>query len=243
MAASARTTRQAASTSRKAPSKRGRTRSSVATAENLPATRLPRFSSLSNLASKNTPPLWAGWVAFLVLLLALIGLGAWRRNWVVAGIVNNQPIWGLQVLNRLDQDYRKGELDDLVNEKIILSEAAKRNAVPTDAEVKQRMSELEQKYGGADTFNQLIEQQGESRLKVERQVKLQIAMEKMFGNEVSITDQEIDDYIKANKASLKETDPAKQKEEARGQLRDQKQREVFSKHFQDLKNSAKVRLF
>lgn len=209
-------------------------RSSVAAVSN---------SRLSRRNRINPPLLWAGWVGFLILVLLLVGLGAWKRNWVLAAMVNNRPVWGLELLNRLDQDYRKGALDNLINEKIILDEARLRNAVPTDAEVQSKLSEQETKYGGAQAFDQLLVQFGKTREQVKGDIKLGLAMEKMFGSQVTITDREIDDYIKQNKSILTSTDPAKQKEEAQSALHDQKQRQIFTDKFNELKSKANVKTF
>ncbi|MBI4029203.1 MAG: hypothetical protein HY376_02460 [Candidatus Blackburnbacteria bacterium] len=184
-----------------------------------------------------------GWIAFWTLLLILLVLAVWKRNWVLAATVDNKPVWGFEVLDKMDKNYRKAELQAAIDNRVILDEAAKRNALPTPEEVKNRFTELENKYGGADTFNRLLEQQGQTRSSLESTLKLQLAMEKMYGNEINITDVEIDIYVRDNKNLLTASDAAGQRQEAKQQLTSQKQQEVFSQKFAELKQKANVRIF
>lgn len=199
--------------------------------------------SKRGVSPKHTPLLQPGWIAFSVLLLLIIAFGAWKRNWVLAAWVNNKPIWGFEVLNNIDKNYHNAEVGELINRRVILGEAKKKNALPTKDEVQARLKEQETKYGGAQAFDQLLQQYGKTREQVSSDIKLQLAMEKMYGSEVAVTDQEIDTYVKENKTTLTATDSAGQKEEAKNQLTSQKQQEVFSKHFSELKTAAKVKIF
>ncbi|OGY07814.1 MAG: hypothetical protein A2782_01585 [Candidatus Blackburnbacteria bacterium RIFCSPHIGHO2_01_FULL_43_15b] len=185
----------------------------------------------------------SGWVAFWALVLFLLALSIWKRNWVLAATVYNKPVWGFEVLNRMDKNYREAELQAVIDGRVIMDEAAKRNAVPAPEDVKNRFIELENRYGGADTFKRLLAQQGQSRESFESTLKLQLAMEKMYSSEINITEQDIDNYVKENKNLLIATDAASQRQEAKQQLTDQKQQEVFSQKFAELKQKANVRIF
>ena len=72
---------------------------------------------------------------------------------------------------------------------------------------------------------------------------LQLAMEKMYASEVTVTDVEAGDYIKTNKATLSSTDPAKMKQEAEDALRRQKLQMVLGDKFAKLKDAAKIKIF
>lgn len=184
-----------------------------------------------------------GWIAFWTLVLVLLALAVWKRNWVLAATVNNKPIWGFEVLDKMDRNYREAELQAVIDGRVIMDEAARRNALPTPENIKNRFVELENRYGGADTFNRWLTQQGQNRESFEGTLKLQLVMEKMYSNEINITDEEIDKYVKENKNLLTSTDAAGQRQEAKQQLTNQKQQEVFSQKFTELKQKANIRIF
>lgn len=199
-------------------------------------------SIFSNLVSKMpTLPRWAV-PAFIVGGL-LLALALWQREWIVAASINGKPVTGLELFKRMSRDYRGVALDNLINEKMILQEAQKRNAVPGDIEIEARVGELEAQYGGKETFEQLLEQQGQTRDSVKGQIRLQLAMEKMFGNEAAVSPQEVDKYVLENKEFLQATDSAGQRAEAEKTLRDQKLREIFATKFNELKNSASIKIY
>lgn len=202
----------------------------------------PSAPILSNLASKIPPlPRW-GVGAFVVGGL-LLAIGLWQKEWIVAASVNGKPLTGLELFKRMSRDYRAVALDNLINEKLIFQDAQKRNAIPSDLEVEAKVGELEAQYGGKETFEMLFKQQGQTRDSVQGQVKLQLAMEKMFGNEVAVSAEEVDKYVLENKEFLQATDSAGQKLEAEKTLRDQKLRGIFGTKFNELKNSASIKIY
>ena len=201
-----------------------------------------KTSVFYNLGTKFRPlPRWA-LPAFVVGGL-LLAFALWQREWLIAATVNGKPVYGLELFKRMSRDYRGIALETLVNEKLILNEARKRNALPSELEVTAKVSELEAQYGGKETFEKLIEQQGQTRESVRGQIRLQIAMEKMFGNEAAVTPEEVSKYMLENKEFLQATDSAGQKLEAEKNLRDQKLREIFATKFNELKTNASIKIY
>ena len=195
-----------------------------------------------NLVSKiPTLPCWV-WPLIIIGGL-LLALGYWQKDWVVAATVNGKPVLGTELLGRIGRDYRTVALENLVNEKVIMQEAQKRGAVPSDLEIEARVGELEAKYRGKEFFEQLLEQQGQTRDSVKSQIAIQLAMEKMFGNEATVSAEEVTNYVAENREFLQATDSAGQKQEAEQTLRDQKLREIFAAKFNELKNSASIKIY
>jgi len=182
----------------------------------------------------------------LVIFFIILALTAFifnNKRWFVPVIVNGSPITGIELMSRLDKDFRTQTLDNMINEKIILDEARKKNALPTKQEVDGKIAELEKMFGGAESFNSLLAQQGETRVGVVRQTEIQLAIEKMYSSEATASSEEIDAYIKTNKASITATDSAVQKAEAEKALKQQKLSKVFLAKFEELKKSASVKIF
>lgn len=192
----------------------------------------------SFISTKNKTPF-----IFLVFVLLLAALFFFKRSLFVAATVNGSPISSLDLQIRLNRDYHKQALDQLLNEKLIETEARNNKVIVSGDEINKKLDEYETKYGGSDSFNKLLEQQGTTREALKGLLKTQLSLEKMYGGEVSVSAKEIDDYIKVNKSVLKATEAGAQKTEVEGNIREQKMFQIFTGKFQELKDKAKVTLF
>lgn len=180
-------------------------------------------------------------ISFVVL--GLVALGIVKKGWFVAAMVNGQPITSVELLNRLSQEQGSQVLDNMVNEKIIIQEAKKNNALPEQAEIDSRIGDLEKRYGGAASLDNLLATQGQSRKILQDQIKIQLAAEKLYGSLATVSTQEVEDFVKQYKTALQSTDPAVQKEEAVSAIKQRKLGQIFSEKFQELKKNANVKLF
>lgn len=180
-------------------------------------------------------------ITLIVLALALFIFK--NKSLFVPVIVNGSPITGIELMSRLNRDFRTQTLDNMINEKIILGEARKKNALPTKAEVDLKIAEIEKQFGGSESFNNLLAAQGQTRAGLAEQMKIQLAIEKMYSSEATAPSEEIDAFIKENKVSLQATDSAGQRIEAERALKQQKLSEVFMAKFEELKKSANVKIF
>lgn len=178
-----------------------------------------------------------------LVILGLIALGLWKKNLFVAATVNGQPITSIELLDRLNQEQRTQVLDNMVNERIILQEAKKNNSLPTQQEIDVRIADLEKKFGGVDALNNLLTSQGETKKTLQGQIKIQLAAEKLYVSEATVSTQEVEDFIRQYKTSLQATDPAGQKEEATQALKQQKLSQIFNEKFQELKKNANIKIF
>ncbi len=198
------------------------------------------------LASMTNPfqdPKTARKAVMVLGLVLLLLLAFYKKEWFVAATVNGSPITTAEVFARMNQDFRKQIVQQMVDEKIIMDEARKNNALPTDVEVQAKMADIEKRVGGADALNGLLEQQGQTRSSVERQIKLQLAMEKLYANEATVSADEVSQYIAQNGATLTATDSAGKTAEATDAIRQQKLSQILGDKFQTLKNNAKVTIF
>lgn len=197
---------------------------------------LDKLSSLKNFRSSKK--------FYLILILAgLILLFIYKKSWIVAATVNGSPITNLELQQRLNKQFRTQTLTQMINEKIILSEAAKNNAIATDAEVNKKISEIEASVGGAQSLDALLAQQGQTRDSIRQQIRLQLSIEKLYANEASVSADEVNKFIEQNKDQLRATDSAGQQKEAYDNIRSQKLSQIFSQKFQDLRQKAKIQIF
>lgn len=180
---------------------------------------------------------------YIILIIAgVLLLAIYKKSWFIAAIVNGSPITNLELQIRLNQQFRSQTLNQMVNEKIILSEAAKNSATATEAEVSKKISEIESSVGGVQGLDALLSQQGQTRQSIRGQIKLQLTIEKLYATEATVSAEEASKFIETNKQFLQATDSAGQQKEAYDSLKSQKLSQIFSQKFQELRQKAKIQI-
>lgn len=178
-----------------------------------------------------------------MVVLGLALLAFYKKSWFVAATVNGEPITSVELMSKLNQDYRQQALDQMVNERIITQEARKKGITVTQKDIDDKIAEVETQVGGADALNGLLSQQGQTKEGLKGQLKIQILVEKLYGSEATVSAEEIETYITQNSATLQSTDSAKQRVEAESALKQQKLTDIFGQKFQSLKDGAKILIF
>lgn len=197
---------------------------------------LDKMSSLKNLRSSKK-------MYLIILVLGLAILAFYKKSWFIAATVNGAPISNLELQERLNKQFRSQTLNQMINEKIILSEAAKNNAVVSEEEINKKISEVETSVGGTQSLDALLSQQGQNRESLRQQIKLQLSIEKLYSSEATVSAEEVIKFIEQNKEQLRATDSAGQQKESYEAIRNQKLSQIFSQKFQDLRTKAKIQTF
>ena len=93
-------------------------------------------------------------------------------------------------------------LDKVIEDKLILSEAKRKQVIIKDAEVDEMMTDVRNKFPSRDLFLSAIEEQGLTEKKLWNRFRDQIMMQKLVNFEVrsrvSVSPGEINEYYKAN---------------------------------------------
>lgn len=179
----------------------------------------------------------------ILAIVLLLFLAIYKKNWFVAAMVNGTPITNLELQMQLNKQFRSQTLNQMVNEKVILDEARKMAALPTEAEINNKIAELEKNVGGKEVLDNLLSQQGQTRESIRTQIKIQLAITKMYEKQASVSAEEVAKFIQQNSQVLTSTDSASQEKEATETLKNQKLSQIFNQKFQDLKNKARIQLF
>ena len=180
---------------------------------------------------------------FILIIAGLLLLAVYKKEWIVAATVNGSPVSNIDLQTRLNQQFRQNTLNQMINEKIILDEAAKNNVAVSEEDVNQKIKQVEDSLGGAQVLDSMLAQQGQDRNSVRQQLKLQIAIEKLYSKEATISAEEVANFIEQNQEQLRATDSAGQEKEAIEALKNQKLSQIFSQKFQDLRQKAKIQIF
>ena len=144
------------------------------------------------------------------IAVIVVGVVVWLflSGWLVAATVNGSPISRHAVRNQLEQIQGQAVLSGLITEKIIDQQIKSQKITVTPAEVEAEIAELTENLTsqGLDLETALLSE-GLTMNKLEKQIYRQLALEKMFAEEVSVTDEEVTDFLaEVDFARTEETD-------------------------------------
>ncbi|OGE24665.1 hypothetical protein A2688_01215 [Candidatus Daviesbacteria bacterium RIFCSPHIGHO2_01_FULL_38_8] len=160
--------------------------------------------------------------------------------------VDQTPITRFQVYKELENKYGKDLKEQLISEQLVLSEAKKRGVSVASDEIEKQIKEIETQQGGPEQLKQILEIQGMNMEDLKKQIEFQVMIEKMFGQDVQISDEEIKNYIKANKEQFADViDPeasisAETKDQVSSLLKRQKTAKSFNDWLKDTLQSSRV---
>ncbi len=183
---------------------------------------------------------WLFVAAILVLLAGFIWI---NKGLIVAGMVNNRPIFRWDLEKRLISRYGSQTMDEMVNERLLTDEAAKRQVSVSSVEVDNKISDVEKSLKGKVTLKDALSQQGMTMDDLRHQLGLQLLVEKITSDQAKVSDAEVSDYLAKNKDTMISTEEGQLRQEAKDAIIRDKRNKAFQDLFGSLKKSAKVLKF
>lgn len=186
-------------------------------------------------------------VPFIIFLsfvvVALVGY--FLKNWLIVASVNGQPITRISFYKELDNQHGIEALESLINKKLIEQESQKQNLTVSTQQINEEISTLEQdlqKQG--NDLNQLLAERNWTREDLSEQIRIQKLFELTLGDKISVTDQEVEEYLKTNKDLITE-DANKESlhEEVKNSLKQQRLAEQYRPWLEEKRNNANIRYF
>lgn len=184
------------------------------------------------------------YLLFLVILLVALII-YYFRDWIVVASVDGRPVFRLTLVSELEKRNGQEVLNSLITEKVILAEARKANITVTDQEVSDQLAKIETEVSSqGQELDAVLALQGMSRDDLEKQIRLQKLVEKLLGDRLNVTDEEVTKYLAENKEFLpKDQDEETLKATVREQLRQQKLSEEFQKWIEEVRANNEVKYF
>jgi len=180
-----------------------------------------------------------------IAVLVVLALFYFFRSFLVVAFVNGKPIsrWALD--RELERVGGQQILNTKIAEMLVFQEAKKQKVTISEAELNSEDKKLEDSFKAqGQTLDDILTLQGQSRKEFLRQIQLQLLVEKMLGKDIQVTEEEIADYFKENKALFeKGATLESQKEEIKKTLADNKLSEKIQPWLQDLQSKAKIIYF
>ncbi len=180
----------------------------------------------------------------LLLLAFILVLFAWKNKPLfIAAIVNGKPISTFRVNQRLQQVDAGQTVDSLITEILFRDEIKKRNIVISEQELNSRIDQIRKTVPQNSSLEKELELRNTNLEEVKGQLRLQLGAEKLAGKDISLTDTDIDSFIKQNEKLMTATTTAEKRNQADQYLRSQKITENLTKLITDLRSKAKITRF
>lgn len=201
-----------------------------------PSYEVPTVSSPSRVPSTRI-------LSLGILIVALVLLFATNKGFFLAAFVNGQPVFRWTLNNVLTKRYGQQTLEGIITEKLISDEAQKQKVAISAQDIDAREKDILASFGSSMTVDDFLKLQGINKADFENQLKLQLMVTRLLTKDLTITDDDITNYIASNHATLVATDPAKLKEEAKQAIIDAKVGEKIDAFLQDLRSKASISKF
>lgn len=199
----------------------------------------------TSYASGNTekPKSMPTWAIAIGLLVILIGIYMYKSGKLISATVNGKPIFRWQLTQALVDRFGAQTLEMMITEKLIEDEASKNNVQVTAADIEKRQNEMLARIGGGVSLDDLLKFQGMTKEDFNKQIKIQLSVEKILAKDTKVTDSEINQFIATSSSQLKATTEAQLKEEAKNIILENKIGERISTWYNDLKTKASIKKF
>lgn len=192
------------------------------------------LSAFSKIGKRN--------LLLFVAIVILFALLYYFRGQFIVATINGQPIWRTTLIQELEKQSGQKELDNLISKLLILQEAKKQNVSISDEEIDSEVKKLEESFSKqGQNLDQLLQLQGISRNEFLEQVRIRKTVEKLVGKDISVTDQEVNDYFEQNKNFLPQNLSADEaKANIKQQLEQQKLNDKIQTWVKSLRDNAKI---
>lgn len=182
-------------------------------------------------------------LALGIILLAIVIYFA--KGLLVAATVNGQPISRLAVIRDLERQSGQMSLDSMITRALVFQEAAKKNIEASDKDIDGEIAKIQKQFSDqGQNLDQLLAAQGLSKEKFREEVRIQILVTKLLGDQAKVTDKEFNDFMNSNKELLENEE---NKETATASLRQQMEQQKLAQKYQEwianVKKNAKINYF
>jgi foldase protein PrsA len=182
-------------------------------------------------------------------VLAILALGA-ATTWLaldrrgtddpVVATVNGEAIRRSEYDRAVAQNSGEEVLDGLIAERLIETEARKRNVTVDDGETAREVDGLKQQFGGDAGFQAALAQQGLTETDLTRRIRLSAMLRRMVEGEAQVSDQEVNAAYTANAERYAGQPEAQVKEQIKTNLQEQKEQAAMGDLLEELRTQATI---
>lgn len=141
-------------------------------------------------------------IAALLVLILVAALYNFRSSIIVA-TVGGKPIYRWEIIKSLEDQMGQQALDNMISLKLIDNAATERGIVVSENEINLKSKTIEDSVTQSGmTMEQFLEQSGLTMEDYRDRIKQMIVVEKLLADKISVSEEEIDQYIEQNKEAF-----------------------------------------
>lgn len=205
-------------------------------------TAVPKVSKkIIEVSEVTTPVRKIKFFPIIAVLVVFALVYSYYRFGIVA-TVNGVPVSKISYLRALEKQDKKQTIKQMTNEALVLQEAAKKNIVIDKATIDAEIATIETQIKAQGlTLESALLSEGMSRADLEKQIRIQKTVEKLSNPNIEITQAQVDEYLKTNKAALPTTYTKEQLQEAaKTQLTTEAKNTAIDSWFTELQKNSKI---
>ncbi|MCX6792755.1 MAG: hypothetical protein NTY12_01900 [Candidatus Falkowbacteria bacterium] len=183
-------------------------------------------------------------IIIAVIVIVVLGLGYYFKSLVIAATVNGTVISRLELVQNLEKASGKAALDAMISERLINQEAANRKVSVTAEDIKAEFDKIEaQLKDQGTTLDAALVENKITREDLTKRITTQKQLEKMLSDKVSVSDADVEKYIKDSGTTIQKGQEATAKASIKENLRNTKLGEESKKLVDELTVKAKINYF
>ncbi|HOS88809.1 MAG TPA: SurA N-terminal domain-containing protein [bacterium] len=183
-------------------------------------------------------------VTSLIIVMIAFLAGFFVKNNLISAMVNGKPIWKKELVKEMETYYGESVLNSIIEGELIKQEAEKRGIKATEEEVSNQIKMIEDsmKSQGQD-LQQALKESGMTIEDLRENYKMNILIEKLLADKITVTDEDIQKYIEENKDSFPEgTDMEQIKSLVEEGLKQEKMSTEYQSFINGLKEKADIEI-
>lgn len=184
---------------------------------------------------------------FIFVLLSLViiasALGYFFKDRFLVAVVNGKPIFRYSLSQFLIKSSGKDALENLIVEKLVQAEVKKNNVSVGDQDIENEINKIKEQLGTSVSLENALSMQGMTLEDFREQIKTRLQVYKILENEITVSDEEVNQYLQDNASLLTGTTDEEKKVEASAAIKEQKMNERIQTWVNDLLSQAKITRF
>jgi foldase protein PrsA len=177
----------------------------------------------------------------LVLVIILILLQ--YKYLLVPVVVNGEPIFSWEYVSKLHELGGPAVIDGMVRERLVEQAAKDKGIRITDEELQAEVDRWTAQLDATGGIDSWLTDQGMTREDFERQISLNLKIEKLVGDQIVVTDEEVQSEYETNAEFFVDVTEEAAKEQIKEGLIQEKLQRQANLIINDLQTAAEVKLF
>ena len=181
----------------------------------------------------------------LIIAAVILVVGAFLyfgREFIVAAVVNGQPISRIALIQEAEKQSGKQALSGLVRNALVEQEASKQKVTITEKQIDDQIKTVEAnltKQG--QNIDQVLAMEGMTKADLRKVIRLDLLVTKMVEKDVNVSDKEVTDYIEKNRDIMpKDQSESQLKKTVAERLKQQKLSQKAQEWLANLEKNAKI---